>query len=288
MGAEPDPDGSPPTAAELLARLRSSDWKSRLDPNCQRRGGLLSLVRLPAGVRVNLDVTVALSTLAGCDDLSARLTGLGVITADTARALATAAGTVRILVTNNPPDPPNGHHRPEHQQRRITTPAPRPALARRANNGGIHHHSPDCGTVLDFGRTTYRPPATVIDRVNTRDQRCRFPGCPMVAERCDHDHRTTWDAGGATCPCNLDTLCRFHHRTKTFTAWTAVRDQQANTLTWTSPLGRVHIDRPAPDLPTGTPLNLSDRLDLVSASVGESAPGDGPAAENCDSDDPPF
>ncbi len=80
----------------------------------------------------------------------------------------------------------------------------------------------------------------------------------MTAERCDHDHRTTWDTGGATCPCNLDTLCRFHHRTKTFTNWTAVRDHQANTLTWTSPLGRVHTDRPTPDLPTGTPLNLSD------------------------------
>ena len=247
------------------ARLRSSDWKSRLDPNCQRRGGLLSQVRLPAGVRINLDVTVALSTLAGCDDLSARLTGLGVITADTARALTKAAGTVRILVTHNPPGPP--------------PPGSPPGPARR-NNGGLHHDSPDCGTVLDFGRTTYRPPATVIDRVNTRDQRCRFPGCPMAAERCDHDHRTTWDTGGATCPCNLDTLCRYHHRIKTFTTWTAVRDHHTNTLTWTSPLGRVHTDQPAPDLPTGTPLNLDD----VQPDAGPPAE----AADNPGADDPPF
>jgi hypothetical protein len=226
--------------SELLARLRSIDWESRLDPDCARRGGLLSMIRLPAGLRVNLDITVALSTLAGCDELSARLAGLGVITADTARALAKAAGTVRILLTNNPPDPQNG--------------------SPPANNGGIHHGSPDCGTVLDFGRTVYRPPASVIDRVNTRDQRCRFPGCPMNAVRCDKDHRTTWDLGGATCPCDLDALCRFHHLIKTFTAWTAVRDQGANTLTWTSPLGRVNTDRPAPDLPTGTPLNLHDPL----------------------------
>jgi len=53
---------------------------------------------------------------------------------------------------------------------------------------------------------------------------------------------------------------QLRHRIKTFTAWTAVRDQSANTLTWTSPLGRVNVDRPAPDLPTGTPLNLHDPL----------------------------
>jgi len=71
-------------------------------------------------------------------------------------------------------------------------------------------------------------------------------------------HRTTWNNGGATCPCDLDALCRFHHRIKTFTAWIAVRDHGANTMTWTSPLGRINVDRPAPDLPTGTPLHLGD------------------------------
>ena len=141
--------------------------------------------------------------------------------------------------------------------------------------------------MLDFGRTTYRPPAAVIDRVNTRDQRCRFPGCPMAADRCDHDHRTTWDAGGATCPCNLDTLCRYHHRIKTFTTWTAVRDHHTNTLTWTSPLGRVHTDRPAPDLPTGTPLNLDDKPEQANAA-GETANEVESAGGPIDPDDPPF
>ena len=215
-------------------------------------------MRLPAGLRVNLDVTIALSTLAGHDDLSARLTGLGVLTADTARALAQAAGTIRILLTNDPPHPPHSPTPPDR--------GPRPA-----NHGGIHHHAPDCGTILDFGRTTYRPPATVLDRINTRDQRCRFPGCPQPARRCDHDHRTTWDDGGATCPCNLDTLCRYHHRIKTFTAWTADRDQHTNTLTWTSPLGHTHTDQPAPDLPTGTPLNLAEARAPMATE-----PGSGP------------
>jgi hypothetical protein len=272
-----DAESPGPTVSELLAQLNGSDWESRLDPDCVRRGGLLSMIRLPAGLRVNLDVTVALSTLAGCDELSARLAGLGVITADTARALAKAAGTVRILLINDPPGPPNGSPQ---------------GGAPPANNGGIHHGSPDCGTVVDFGRTVYRPPASVIDRVNTRDKRCRFPGCPMIAVRCDKDHRTTWDQGGATCPCDLDALCRFHHRIKTFTAWTAVRDQSANTMTWTSPLGRVHVDRPAPDLPTGTALHLSDRSEAgapaeVADLSGVGQHDDDPIADR-DPDDPPF
>ena len=258
-------DASQPTTADLLTRLRSTTREPWTDPDSPRRGGLLSVMRLPAGLRVNLDVTIALSTLAGHDDLSARLTGLGVLTADTARALATAAGTIRILLTNDPPHPP--HQRqdgspPESsptQQQPIAPDGPTaPRPAQPSNHGGIHHHAPDCGTILDFGRTTYRPPATVLDRINTRDQRCRFPGCPQPVTRCDHDHRTPWDDGGATCPCNLDTLCRYHHRVKTFTAWTADRDQHTNTLTWTSPLGRTHTDQPAPDLPTGTPLKLAD------------------------------
>src|SRR6185312_1816028 len=263
----------PPTAAGLLARLRSSAWQTRIDPNCQRRGGLLSLVRLPTGVRVNLDITIALSTLAGRDDLSAHLTGLGVITAD----------TVRALVTNNPPDPPTGKP-PDTGDRGGGEPVPPgPPGPEPHNNGGIHHHSPDCGTILDFGRTTYRPPAPVTDRINTRDARCRFPGCALPATRCDHDHRTPYDQGGATCPCNLDTLCRFHHRIKTFTTWTADHDHTTNTLTWTSPLGHTHTDTPAPDLPTGTPLNLADPPNLADAAVTEPVPGDGLAVgdEDC-------
>jgi hypothetical protein len=99
----------------------------------------------------------------------------------------------------------------------------------------------------------------------------------MTATRCDHDHRTPWDHSGATCPCNLDTLCRFHHRSKTFTTWTAQRDGN-NTITWTSPLGRVHTDQPPPDLPTGTPLNLGD--------TGAGSPGDNPPAKPAGTDPP--
>ncbi|MBN9608701.1 MAG: DUF222 domain-containing protein [Actinobacteria bacterium] len=108
---------------------------------------------------------------------------------------------------------------------------------------GVHSQDPAraraCGTPLDAGRAVYRPPAAVSDYITARDRTCQFPGCRMAARRCDIDHRVPYDDPdyGATCPCNLDTLCRFHHRTKTFTAWRADPGPDG-LLVWTSPVGR--------------------------------------------------
>jgi len=44
------------------------------------------------------------------------------------------------------------------------------------------------GRLLDFGRTTYRPPAALADHVRTRDWTCRFPTCNRRAESCELDH----------------------------------------------------------------------------------------------------
>ena len=284
-------DASSPTAAALLARLRSVGWQARLDPDCQQRGGLLSTVRLPAGVRVNLDVTVALSTLAAMTTCPPDSPASG----DHRRHRPRPGHSGRHRPHPSHPQPTDDPITTRRQRRGSAKPGPAPH-----HNGGVHHHSPDCGTVLDFGRTTYRPPTPVIDRVNTPDTRCRFPGCALPATRRDHDHRTPYDQDGATCPCNLDALCRFHHRTKTFTTWTAHHDHTTNTLTWTSPLGRTHTDRPAPHLPTGTPINLADPRARADAAVIEPVPGAGLAVgdEDCrhspgyeadrDPGDPPF
>lgn len=144
-------------------------------------------------------------------------------------------------------------------------------------------HATWCSPELDFGREVYRPPAALRELVLQRDRTCRFPGCAQPSRRCDLDHRVPFqhnassddgapagrtdavdgrtDAaagrtdtaagrtgdvdGGTTCPCNLDLLCRFHHRVKTFTGWSAVR-LPGNTVTWTSPLGFRHIDQVEP------------------------------------------
>jgi hypothetical protein len=149
-------------------------------------------------------VYIDAATLAAVNDHPGELAGFGAITADTARALARSADSIRAIIT-------------------------RPAGPDRA-----------CGSALDAGRTVYRPPTAVADYVTVRDRTCQFPGCRAPASRCDLDHRQPFEVDGDTCPHNLDLLCRAHHRLKTFTRWRA--EPAANgLLTWTSPLGRTYV-----------------------------------------------
>jgi hypothetical protein len=54
------------------------------------------------------------------------------------------------------------------------------------------------GRLIDYGTTTYRPPADLTRFVTARDQTCTFPGCTRPARRCDLDHEIPASAGGAT------------------------------------------------------------------------------------------
>jgi hypothetical protein len=72
---------------------------------------------------------------------------------------------------------------------------------------------PASGTVLDVGRTTYRPPPDLARQVETRDRTCRYPGCAVPAARCDLDHVVPFPHG-PTAAANLVPLCRRHHRFK--------------------------------------------------------------------------
>jgi hypothetical protein len=47
---------------------------------------------------------------------------------------------------------------------------------------------PLSGTVLDVGRTRYRPPAALDEHVRVRDRHCAAPGCTIPATRADVDH----------------------------------------------------------------------------------------------------
>ena len=53
-------------------------------------------ITLRPGFTCNLDITIALSTLAGLDNCAAHLAGHGAITADLARALAAAHSKITI------------------------------------------------------------------------------------------------------------------------------------------------------------------------------------------------
>ncbi len=117
---------------------------------------------------------------------------------------------------------------------------PVPTLTARAlAAGGVWRRlvtDPLSGTVLDVGRTHYRPPAGLRDLVQARDRQCAFPGCTVPAQRCDIDHITPWSQGGTTSLDNLTSLCEAHHRLKHTPGWTLTR-QDDGALLWTTPTG---------------------------------------------------
>lgn len=191
------------TRLDAAARLLPRE-DSRTLP--QRRFDLLVdgvLTGIPAdglptlqGRAPQIQVTVAATTLLGLDDRPAELTGYGAVTADAARQAAADCTGT---------------------WRRIIT-------------------DPVTGQILDYGRTTYRPPQNLIDHVTARDKTCRFPGCSMLAHKADLDHVVPWDQGGETKPDNLATLCRRHHQLKTKKYWHYEMDS-GGAITWTSANG---------------------------------------------------
>ena len=103
---------------------------------------------------------------------------------------------------------------------------------------------PANGTVLDVGRTRYRPPAGLADLVRARDRACVFPTCQTPACRCDIDHLTAWSQGGTTSLDNLATLCEAHHRLKHTPGWALTRDQASGILSWHTPDKTVYQRHP--------------------------------------------
>jgi hypothetical protein len=155
------------------------------------------------GARPAIQVTVAASTLLNCDQQPAELAGYGPITAQAARRIAADESGT---------------------WRRLLT-------------------DPATGALLDYGRTTYRPPRELAEFVIARDTTCVFPNCRRPARRCDLDG-IPYDAGGGTEPLNLHPLCRRHHRAKHEAGW-RVQRQPNGAYHWTAPTGHRYIVRPA-------------------------------------------
>ncbi len=181
----------------------------------------------PVGAdRPLVQLTVPYSTITGADDQPCDLTGYGPIPAHLARDLAAQTGAV---------------------WRRIVT-------------------DPLTGTVLDVGRTTYRPPAALADFVRARDMVCRNPRCPRPATTCELDHVVEWQDGGVTAEHNLCALCVRHHDLKEAPGWQVVLDNDRR-LEWTTPTGHRYRSRPhdhrqagppAPGPPSVTPPSEPD------------------------------
>ena len=101
----------------------------------------------------------------------------------------------------------------------------------------------EVGRVVDYGRTSYRPPADLRDHVIARDGTCRFPGCYRPACRCELDHIISWADGGCTNAANIVLVCCRHHHMKHDTDWTLTAAPDGS-YTWTSPTGRRHHVEP--------------------------------------------
>ncbi|UYM06435.1 HNH endonuclease signature motif containing protein [Solicola gregarius] len=69
---------------------------------------------------------------------------------------------------------------------------------------------------------------------------CTFPHCNRRARVGDYDHIINHREGGPTDSRNGHRLCRYHHRAKTFTAWT-VQSPAPGIWLWQSPAGRSYL-----------------------------------------------
>lgn len=106
---------------------------------------------------------------------------------------------------------------------------------------------PITSTMIDLGRTRYRPSPMLRRIVDSLHRTCRFPGCSRRAIACDCDHATAFNAGGETKTSNLHPLCRMHHNLKTNRLWT-VELNPDGTESWTSALG-FRYTKPAATYP---------------------------------------
>jgi len=114
---------------------------------------------------------------------------------------------------------------------------------------------PTTGTLLDLGRTRYRPNQAIIDYLCARDRTCRWPGCHQPATRTELDHEIHYNpgqpTGGPTNTTNLRCLCPRHHHLRHTPGWTLTTNPDLS-LTITTPLGNTHTNPPPQPNPNGT------------------------------------
>ncbi|WP_165372930.1 HNH endonuclease signature motif containing protein [Pengzhenrongella frigida] len=204
-----------PTATGCTAGAAFGLPWSALAPGVGGVDGVDAASGVGGGIRV--DVTVALSTLLGVDELPGELAGFGPITAQTARRLA-AAGTWRRLVT----DPLSGTVL-DVGKRRYRPPKDLAEIVRARDRRCL---SPVCAIDASCCDLDHR--------------------VPYAAD----------GTGGATSAENLGSLCRRDHLIKTHAGWRIARDpERAGGHLWTTPTGHEYPTQPDPlpghELPLG-------------------------------------
>ncbi|MCM3662328.1 DUF222 domain-containing protein, partial [Georgenia satyanarayanai] len=121
-----------------------------------------------------------------------------------------------------------------------------PAVARAAALGGTWRRivtDPLTGTVLDHGRTRYRPPNELAELIRLRDGTCVRAGCTHTARRCQLDHTVPWNAGGTTSMLGLEDLCTHDHILKTSGQF-QLRRLGSGAYEWVTPSGHIYRRHP--------------------------------------------
>jgi hypothetical protein len=102
-------------------------------------------------------------------------------------------------------------------------------------------YDPLSGSLLDHGRTTYRPPAGLADHIRARDVYRRGPICNRRALDGHLDHIEPYPHG-PTSDTNLHGCCGHDHRMKHAPGW-AVRALPDGRIQWVTPTGhRYHTE----------------------------------------------
>jgi hypothetical protein len=155
------------------------------------------------GHRGVVDLRVDLTTLAGLDDNPAEIPGWGPVIADIARKVA-------------------------HAQTRSTW----RALAT----------DPEDGQAVALVTTKRRPTAEQRRMVGAIDPECVFPTCRLDFASCDINHEIPWAEAQHTTVTELEPACRHHHVGLHQRGWKLKR-LRPGVYQWTSPLGRIYINR---------------------------------------------
>jgi hypothetical protein len=158
-------------------------------------------------------------------------------------------------------------------------------------------YDPLSGTVLDYGRRTYRPPAGLAEFVRARDAYCRGPICRRRALDGHLDHITPYPHG-PTNHTNLHGCCGHEHRMKHAPGWT-VRALPDGRIQWITPTGHRYHSHPhdyradhdpTPDTARARnrlPKDLAARLERLDHNRRTTALWNGETAPPDEADEPP-
>ena len=216
-------------------------------------------------IAAQVTITVPLGTALGRSEVPGDVAGYGLVDAQTARDLLTAAARHRdtrwCLTVLNPDGTAAAHGCAAG--RHSCPPGAGPPGTGPPGPPGTGPPGPPGPQATQFLRTLniilnpvirgpcdhtqaesgYRPSRKLQHLVNARNPSCSAPGCGRPAARCDLDHSTPWDKGGLTCPCNLAPLCRRHHRCKQSQRW-KLEQTSPGILVWRTPAGLTYTTTP--------------------------------------------